>query len=129
MISTGITWSSWCRWTNTLIADEQGLHDPSSSADRMVLGIRGQVSELERDGAVHRMVEARWNNYLRHLLRLAGTELALFEPAAVEAIFQATQGVPRRVNSLAHHALIAAALAKAKSASVDHVQAALGAVA
>lgn len=34
-----------CRWTGTLIADEQGLYDPSSSGDRMVLGIRGQVSE------------------------------------------------------------------------------------
>lgn len=54
-----------CRWTSTLIADEQGLYDPSSSADRMVLGIRGQVSELERDSSVHRMVEARWNKARR----------------------------------------------------------------
>lgn len=54
-----------CRWTHTLIADEQGLYDPSSSADRMVLGIRGQVSELERDSSVHRMVEARWNKARR----------------------------------------------------------------
>lgn len=30
-----------------------------------MLGIRGQVSELERDGAVHRMVEARWNKARR----------------------------------------------------------------
>jgi excisionase family DNA binding protein len=49
-----------CRWTATLIADEHGVYDPSSTADRMVLGIRGQVSELERDSSVHRMVEARW---------------------------------------------------------------------
>lgn len=54
-----------CRWTDTLIADEQGLYDPSSSADRMVLGIRGQVSELERESLVHRMVEARWNKARR----------------------------------------------------------------
>jgi DNA invertase Pin-like site-specific DNA recombinase len=54
-----------CRWTDTLIADEQGLYDPSSSGDRMMLGIRGQVSELERDSAVHRMVEARWNKARR----------------------------------------------------------------
>ena len=38
-----------CRWTETLIADEHGIFDPAASADRMVLGIRGQVSELERD--------------------------------------------------------------------------------
>ncbi|MBK7583128.1 MAG: recombinase family protein [Myxococcales bacterium] len=54
-----------CRWTGTLIADEHGVYDPSSSADRMVLGIRGQVSELERDSAVHRMVEARWRRARR----------------------------------------------------------------
>jgi len=63
--------------------------------------------------------------YLGHLLRLAGTELPLFDPAAVEAIFQATQGLPRKVNLLAHHALIATAVAKAKSVNLDHVQTAL----
>ena len=54
-----------CRWTETLIADEHGIFDPTASADRLVLGIRGQVSELERDNAVHRMVEARWNKARR----------------------------------------------------------------
>jgi excisionase family DNA binding protein len=54
-----------CRWSGTLIADEHGVYDPSSGADRMVLGIRGQVSELERDNSVHRMVEARWNKARR----------------------------------------------------------------
>ena len=32
-------------------------------------------------------------DYLSHRLRLAGCKLPLFEPAAIEAIFQATQGV------------------------------------
>jgi hypothetical protein len=41
--------------------------------------------------------------YLVHLLRRVGTELPLFEPAAVEAIFQLTQGLPRKINLLAHH--------------------------
>ena len=54
-----------CRWTGTLIDDEHGVCDPSLGADRMVLGIRGQVSELERDSSVHRMVEARWNKARR----------------------------------------------------------------
>jgi DNA invertase Pin-like site-specific DNA recombinase len=38
-----------CRRSGTLVADEQGLYDPSLSGDCMVLGIRGQVSELECD--------------------------------------------------------------------------------
>jgi type II secretory pathway predicted ATPase ExeA len=64
-------------------------------------------------------------DYLAHRLRLAGTELPLFEHAAQEAIFQATSGLPRKVNSLAHHALSAAALARAKLVTPEHVQAAL----
>lgn len=67
--------------------------------------------------------------YLGHLLRLAGTEMSLFEPNALEAIFQATGGLPRKVNLLAHHALTAAALGKAKVATAEHVQAALPEVA
>jgi type II secretory pathway predicted ATPase ExeA len=63
--------------------------------------------------------------YLAHQLKLAGTEQPVFEPAAVEAIFQATNGLPRRVNLLAHHALLAAALGKSRTVSADHVQAAL----
>jgi len=54
-----------CRWTKTLIADEHGVYDPTSSSDRMLLGIRGQVNEMERDNLVHRMVEARWNKARR----------------------------------------------------------------
>jgi len=67
-------------------------------------------------------------DYLRHLLRLAGRETPLFEAAAVLAIFQASGGLPRKVGLLAHHALIAAALAQAQIATAEHVQAALSEV-
>ena len=63
--------------------------------------------------------------YLIHRLRLAGCELPLFEPPAIEALFQATQGMPRKVNRLAHYALTSAALDKAKAVSIAHVQTAL----
>jgi len=63
--------------------------------------------------------------YLRHLLRLAGCELDLFEPAAVEAVYQATHGMPRKVNRLTHYSLSAAAIAKAKLVTIEHVQAAM----
>ena len=63
--------------------------------------------------------------YLIHRLRLAGCELPLFEPPTVEALFQATQGIPRKVNLLAHYALSAAALATARTVSAEHLQAAL----
>ena len=63
--------------------------------------------------------------YLSHRLQLAGCTLPLFEPAAVEALFQATQGLPRKLNQAAHYALSAAALAKAKQVTAEHVQSAL----
>jgi type II secretory pathway predicted ATPase ExeA len=47
----------------------------------------------------------------------------------MEALFQATSGLPRKVNLLAHHALLAAALAKQKTVSIEHVQAAMPEVA
>lgn len=64
-------------------------------------------------------------HYLTHRLRIAGYELPLFEPAAVEAIFQATRALPRKVNRLAHYAMTAAAIAQQQTVTVDHVQAAL----
>jgi general secretion pathway protein A len=67
--------------------------------------------------------------YLLHRLRLAGTELPLFEPPTVEAIYQASTGLLRKANSLAHHALFAAAIAKATSVTTEHLQAALQEVA
>jgi len=63
--------------------------------------------------------------YLDHRLRRAGTAIALFEPAAHEALFQATGGLPRKINLLAHHALLAAAIHRAKTVSAEHVQEAL----
>jgi hypothetical protein len=44
---------------------------------------------------------------------------------ATEALFQATQGIPRKVNRLAHYALTSAALDKAQTITIDHVQNAL----
>ena len=63
--------------------------------------------------------------YLAHHLKLAGTEQPIFEPAAVEATFQATNGLPRRVNLLAHHALLAAAASRARTVGIEAIQTAV----
>lgn len=63
--------------------------------------------------------------YLTHRLLLAGCSLPLFEPAAIEALFHATQGLPRKINRAAHYALSAAALAKLRQVTSEHVQTAL----
>lgn len=63
--------------------------------------------------------------YLAHRLRLAGTELALFTPPATEALFQATNGMPRKVNRIAHYALTAAAIERQREVSDEHLLVAL----
>jgi type II secretory pathway predicted ATPase ExeA len=83
-------------------------------AQRIV--VRAHMRGLTRDEV---------DGYLTHGLTLAGLAHPLFETAAIEAIFQATGALPRRINLLAHHALIAAALDKAKTITTEHVQAAL----
>jgi len=50
-----------CRFTDTLIADEQSVYDPGVNTDRLVLGLRGQMSEAEVDTMVQRMATARRN--------------------------------------------------------------------
>jgi len=59
--------------------------------------------------------------YLSHRLRLAGTELPLFDPPAQEALFQISGGKLRKLNLLAHHCLFAAAADAADAVTDDHV--------
>ena len=84
-----------------------------SLAQRIV--VRHHLTGLER---------TELPEYLMHRLRLAGCELPLFEPPAIEALFQASQGMPRKVNRLAHYALTSAAIDKVRTITTEHVQAA-----
>jgi len=91
-----------------------GMAVHESLAQRIV--VRYHLGGLARD---------ELPEYLEHRLRLAGTSLPLFEPSAVQALYQATHGLPRKVNLVAHYALSAAALAKARQITAEHVQSAL----
>jgi general secretion pathway protein A len=63
--------------------------------------------------------------YLAHRLKLAGCTLPLFEPQAVEALSQASQGLPRKLNRIAHYALSATALAQVRQVSAAHIETAI----
>ncbi|MDE0280782.1 MAG: AAA family ATPase [Gammaproteobacteria bacterium] len=63
--------------------------------------------------------------YLQHRLKLAGAAVPLFPDDAVCAIAQATNGVPRKIDRIAHLALCAAALGKRDLVDTDDVQKAL----
>lgn len=64
-------------------------------------------------------------DYLMHRLRAVGCELPLFDNGAIEAIYQATQALPRKINRLAHYALTSCTIANERIVNPDHVQRAL----
>ena len=88
-------------------------------AARMTLVLIGQPelrARVANDRAINQRISLRYHlrplqreevdAYLRHRLRVAGHPTGhLFEPAAAEALFDATKGVPREVNRLAKLAL------------------------
>jgi general secretion pathway protein A len=89
---------------------------------RRRLGMAVHESFAQRIVVRHHLTGEELPAYLTHRLRLAGCELPLFEPPAVEALFQATQGMPRKGNHLAHYALTSATLTQARQVSAAHVQ-------
>ena len=50
-----------CSLTRTLIADEQSVYDPREPNDRLLLGVKGTLSEAELMTLRTRLYEGRWN--------------------------------------------------------------------
>ena len=82
-----------------------------SLAQRLV--VRHHLAGIER---------AELDHYLAHRLHLAGCELPLFDPPAVEALFHSTRGLPRLINRTAHYALTAAAAQGARTVTAEHLE-------
>ena len=82
-----------------------------SLAQRLV--VRHHLAGIERE---------ELDAYLAHRLRLAGCELPLFDPPAVEALAQSTRGLPRLINRIAHYALTAAAAKGARTVTAVHLE-------
>ncbi len=59
--------------------------------------------------------------YIEHRMRLAGADVPVFEPAAIEAVALASNRIPRQIDRLAHHALIAAAADRMRTVTDSHV--------
>jgi type II secretory pathway predicted ATPase ExeA len=59
--------------------------------------------------------------YIEHRLRLAGVDRPVFDEPAIESVFAASGGLMRQIDSLAHHALAAAAIGRARLVDADHV--------
>ena len=61
-------------------------------------------------------------DYIAHRLRIAGAEVPIFEADAFEALALASNGLPRRIDRLAHIALHAAANNKVRNVTARHVE-------
>lgn len=108
----------WDRTGNLalLLCGQVGLRQRLKMADLEALAqritVRYALRGVDRDGT---------RLYLEHRLRVAGVDRPLFSEPAVEAVFNASQGVFRRIDTLAHHALAAGAAGRARSVDADHV--------
>ncbi len=60
--------------------------------------------------------------YLKHCLNQVGVPHPLFSEPAIEAIYQASKGILRKVNLLAQASLMACAAKKSQIVDADHVR-------
>jgi DNA invertase Pin-like site-specific DNA recombinase len=58
-----------CGVRRTLIADEQAVYDPREPNDRLLLGVKGTLSEAETFTLRTRLYEGRWNKARKGFLR------------------------------------------------------------
>jgi DNA invertase Pin-like site-specific DNA recombinase len=58
-----------CGVSGTLIADESGVYNPREPNDRLLLGVKGTLSEAELFTLRTRLYEGRWNKARKGLLR------------------------------------------------------------
>ncbi len=52
------------------------------------------------------LTQLETGDYIKHRLKIAGTEVPIFTPAAVQEIYRLTEGIPRLINVLCDQALL-----------------------
>lgn len=57
-------------YTRTLILDENGVYDPNDTNDRLLLGVRGTISEFELEGIKARLIGGQRSAAARGALKL-----------------------------------------------------------
>jgi DNA invertase Pin-like site-specific DNA recombinase len=57
-----------CGLSRTLLADEEAIYDPRDPHDRLLLGVKGTLSEAELFPLRTRLYEGRWNKARKGLL-------------------------------------------------------------
>ena len=99
-----------------LLAGQSGLRQRLQMAHLEALAqritIRFALRGFDRDTT---------EKYLEHRLKVAGVDRPLFTDSALEALYDASQGVMRRIDTLAHQALAVAATSRTQRVEPEHV--------
>ena len=112
---TNFEWDSAGRFA-VLLAGQSGLRQKLRLAHLEALAQRITIRF-----ALHGFDRETTGLYLEHRLKIAGADRPIFTEPAIEAIFNASQGVMRRIDTLAHHALATAATAGLKLVDAEQV--------
>ncbi len=86
-------------FARTLILDENGVYDPNDSNDRLLLGVRGTISEFELQGIKARMLGVRRSAAARGALKV-GLPIGLAYNDSDEVVFDPDHSVADAVRGV-----------------------------
>jgi type II secretory pathway predicted ATPase ExeA len=96
-----------------------------SGQTNLVLAVR-RLPALDERVAVTcvltRLSEGETANYIEHRLKAAGAKRSIFDESAIQAVFELTNGVPRRINRLCDLALLVGYGEELKTLSATHIE-------
>jgi len=85
-----------CGVSGTLIADECGVYNPREPNDRLLLGVKGTISEAELFTLRTRLYEGRWNKARKGLLHFplpVGYEVVIWELPGAGSVVATTNAL------------------------------------
>lgn len=86
-----------CGWGDVLIVDEQGVFDPTDPNDRLLLGLKGQMSEAEKYWMRLRMHGAKLSKARRGELRLVPPTGYMWDSTAGRLVFDPDEQVRQAI--------------------------------
>jgi len=109
-----------CGWADVLIADEQGVYAPNDPNDRLLLGLKGQMSEAERYWMRLRLHGAKLNKARRGELWLRAPTGYVWDPAACRLQLDPDEEVQRAVRLIFERFRIDGTAGLVRSYFIDH---------
>ena len=90
-----------CSWRHCLVGDQDGIYDPATPNGRLILGLKGLISELELHTLRARLTAGLLNKALRGELALALPAGLVRAPLIIAAAAKLTGRVRRNPSMLA----------------------------